>query len=141
MENLIRILHDGHHSCVIRKNGEVKTYDGKGIRDLFSLLQNHDAALQNADIADKVVGKAAASLMISGGVAHVYTDLLSQAAADFFKKYAVAVTYATLVPFIKRADLTDICPMEALTMDAPTAEEAVRRIREKMSKPINTLIK
>lgn len=131
MEDLIRILHEGHHSCVIRKGGKVTTYEGKGIFDLLTLLNNNKEALQGAEIADKVVGKAAASLMIMGGVRKIYADLLSLSASDLLQKEDIPVTYAASVPFIKRMDFTAMCPMEALTLDALTAEEAVRRIRKK----------
>jgi len=132
MEELIRILHEGHHSCVIRKGEEISTYDDRGILNLLTLLDQNDNALQNAEIADKVVGKAAASLMIVGGVHRIYADLLSQSASDLLRQEGIPTTCATLVPFIKRRDFTAMCPMEALTLDATTAAEAVRRIREKI---------
>ena len=132
MEDLIRILHEGHHSCVIRKGAEIKTYEGKGILDLLTLLNNNKETLQGAEIADKVVGKAAASLLVMGGIRKIYADLLSQSASNLLQQEGIPVTYGTLVPFIKRMDFTDICPMEALTLDATTAEEAVNRIRKKI---------
>ncbi len=37
MEDLIKILHEGGHSLVVA-NGEVCTLDGRGISDLYNLL-------------------------------------------------------------------------------------------------------
>ena len=68
MEELIRTLHEGNYSCVIRKGTETKVFTQKGVADLFELCENKEKFLKNAVVADKVVGKGAASLMVKGGV-------------------------------------------------------------------------
>lgn len=67
MEDLIRLLHGGDHSLVVA-NGNVYTFNGRGVTDLYALLREDPGFLKGASIADKVVGKAAAALMILGGV-------------------------------------------------------------------------
>ena len=72
MDELIRLLHEGGYSCVIRKE-EIRTFTQRGVADLYDLLNQHPVFLHGAQVADKVVGKAAAALMVLGGVREVYT--------------------------------------------------------------------
>lgn len=64
MDELIEILHDKGCSCVV-DNGKrrVECY-GRGVKDLFDLLNADAPVLRGAAVADKVVGKGAAALMI-----------------------------------------------------------------------------
>ena len=66
MDELIRLLHEGGYSCVIRKE-EIRTFTQRGVADLYDLLNQHPVFLHGAQVADKVVGKAAAALMVRGG--------------------------------------------------------------------------
>ena len=70
MDELIRLLHEGGYSCVIRKE-EIRTFTQRGVADLYDLLNQHPVFLHGAQVADKVVGKAAAALMVLGGVREV----------------------------------------------------------------------
>lgn len=128
MKELIELLHSSSCSCVIRSKGEMRTYFGGGISDLLALYRSDEHFLQGAEVADKVVGKAAASLMVCGGVSRVYADLMSENAQSLFRAVGIPCSYSTFVPYIKRRDLQGMCPMESLTLDAVDAEEAVRRI-------------
>lgn len=47
----------------------IRTFTQRGVADLYDLLVTEPDFLQSASIADKVIGKAAASLMVLGGVA------------------------------------------------------------------------
>lgn len=61
---------------------------------MFFLLENEPEFLLGAFVADKVVGKGAAALMVLGGVKHVYTDVISTPALDLFKTYGVEVSFS-----------------------------------------------
>ena len=67
LEDIIRLLHEGKHSLVV-SNGEVRTFDRRGVADLYALLREDSDFLKGASVADKVVGKAAAALMILGAL-------------------------------------------------------------------------
>ena len=54
-DELIRILQDGNHSLVVAGDG-IRTFDGRGISDLYDLLTEHPGWLRGASVADKVVG-------------------------------------------------------------------------------------
>ena len=61
LEDIIRLLHEGKHSLVV-SNGEVRTFDRRGVADLYALLREDSDFLKGASVADKVVGKAAAAM-------------------------------------------------------------------------------
>ena len=75
MNQLISLLHAGGYSCVIANRSETRTFTQRGVADLYTLYNNDPAFMQGATIADKVIGKGAAALMILGGMTEVYADV------------------------------------------------------------------
>ena len=92
LEDIIRLLHEGKHSLVV-SNGEVRTFDRRGVADLYALLREDSDFLKGASVADKVVGKAAAALMILGEVGELHADVVSRPALDLFADSGVRVSY------------------------------------------------
>lgn len=123
MQALIEILHREQCSLVVRHDGEVSTYGKPGVRDLEHLLKHQPEVLKGALVADKVVGKAAAALMVVGGVAQVYAEVLSEKAVPFLQKAQIPYTYCTLVNAIEEG--SGRCPLEAITASASTPKQAV----------------
>lgn len=129
MEDLIRLLHEGGHSLVVA-NGDVRTFDGRGVSDLYGLFKEDSGFLKGAFIADKVVGKAAAALMILGGVKEVFADIISQPALDLFAHSEVCVGYGTVVPHIINRTKTGWCPLETRCQYCLTPQDCLVRIEE-----------
>lgn len=92
---------------------------------MFRILNREPELLCGASIADKVVGKGAAALMIAGGVRWVYADVISTAAMELFTKSGVEVEFKESVPNIINRAGTDICPVEKLCQDCKTVEECL----------------
>lgn len=131
MEDLIRLLHEGNHTLVVRHADEIRTFDERGIRNLFLLYTTEPDLLQGSVIVDKIVGRAAAALMIAGGIKKLFTPTLSLTAIDLLKRSSIQYEYTQAVPCIMNRTQTALCPMEAATLDVATAEEAVERIKLK----------
>lgn len=119
MENIIERLHREGYSCVVANNDEVRTFSRRGVADLYGLLMTDAGFLRGASIADKVVGKAAATLMILGGVSKLYTDIISAPALTLLRDAGLGVEFLQMVPFIKNRDGSGWCPleMECLRLD------------------------
>ena len=83
-QRLIDRLHAERCSCVIRNGEQTRTFNERGVKDLYRLLTEEPELLRGAFVADKVVGKGAAALMILGSVEEVYTDVASTAALELF---------------------------------------------------------
>ena len=56
---------------VLYSNGECKEYYKNRINDIREILEADQTALKNAVIADKVIGKVAASILTVAGVSEI----------------------------------------------------------------------
>ena len=121
MDELIRLLHEGGYSCVIRKE-EIRTFTQRGVADLYDLLNQHPVFLHGAQVADKVVGKAAAALMVLGGVREVYTDIISEPALAVLHKANIRVECVQIVSRIWNRNRTGWCPLETLCYELESPE-------------------
>lgn len=75
-----------------------------------------------------MVGKAAAALMIMGGVKQIYADVISIAALNLLAKTNITVQYAESAPYIINSSKTDLCPMEKATQHIDDLDEIFHEI-------------
>ncbi len=113
------------------ENGSIVS-DVKGIKRLMTLAEE-GFSLEKGFTADKVVGKAAAFLMVYLGAKNVYAETLSKQAYTVFEKYGVVFSYKYLVPFIINRAGNDICPMEKTVLGAECPEEAYKLLKQKLN--------
>ena len=106
MESIIDILHKGGYSCVMKNREEVRTFTQRGVADLYDLYQADSAFMKGAAIADKVIGKGAAALMVLGGFKTVYADIISTPALALLCEAGIETTFAQEVPHIINRDKT-----------------------------------
>ncbi len=125
---LMQTLCGGGHSLVVAKDGEVRTYDGPGVSDLLRLVAEGGETLRGAAVADKVVGKAAAALMVAGGVSSLDAAVVSSPAIALLRRYGIPVRCQRVTPYIVNRKGTGMCPLELRCMDCATAEECIARI-------------
>ena len=113
-------LHNGGFSIVVLNQNNEYVSSESGISALL-LLQRISRHVRGASVADKVVGKAAAMLMVYGCVAEVYAGIVSRHAMSVFERAGLTLHYDRLVPHIINRAGTGICPMEkkVLLMDDP----------------------
>lgn len=112
MNKIIELLHAEQCSCVISKGEETRIFNQKGIADLYDLVCRCPHFLEGATVADKVVGKAAAALMIKGGIKQLHADIISLSALSLLQKHHLMTAFETLVPHIKNRSGMDWCPLE-----------------------------
>jgi len=105
------------HTCVVRTaDGELLTSDEHGILPTLRWLRGNPELLRGAQVADKVIGKAAALLFAYGGVRSVWAARMSEAARDFLRAAGIDFGCDELVPAILNRDGTGLCPMEQRAM-------------------------
>lgn len=129
MEEIIELLHREQCSCVIA-NGDIRTFRQRGVADLYELLNREPEFLQGASIADKVIGKAAAALMVLGGVKEIYADVISEPALALLQEAAVKVSFGQAVDHIINRTQTGWCPLETICYQIKSAPEILPLIRE-----------
>lgn len=130
MKQLIEKLKQEGCSVVIRSQQQECCFWQRGVADLLQLLHESPEVLLNAQLADKVVGKGAAALMILGHVHEVYAGVISQPALDLLRKAGIPVTYGQCVEHIINRAGTDWCPVEKLCSTVNTAEECLPLIEK-----------
>ena len=131
MEKLKKILSRSDvRGVLLTQHGEVVEFHNPGVKDLYCLLTTRPHALEGACVADRVIGRGAALLLVRGKVAEVFAQVISSPAVQVLREAGVTVSFGTVVPSIVNRDGTDICPVEKLTMDVYDPEEAFVKIKE-----------
>lgn len=113
LNNLKELLHNKNAALVVcYSNGEIKEYYQNRVKDIKEILKENSKALEGAIVADKVIGKVAASLLTVAGVKEIYTDVISKLAIPVLEKNKVKYEFKEKVEYIKNNDGTGMCPME-----------------------------
>lgn len=139
MEELISLLHSGGYSCVIANGEKIRIFTQRGVADLYDLLTQEPEFLKGALIADKVVGKGAAALMVLGGIKELYTDIISSKAMELFQESgSIKVDFVQEVPFIWNRDHTGWCPVETMCSEETSAEHILPLISDFLKRMRNS---
>lgn len=128
-EALLQIVNADGLSLAVYNHDSLSTYSGRGVQDLLMLTENEPERLNGAIVADKMVGKAAAALMISGGVKEVYTNLIATPAREMLQQAGVHVVTQEEVPLILNRDHSGQCPIDSRLNEAESVDECVAILR------------
>ncbi len=122
-------------TLVIVKNGEIlfETQFHR-ISGFLTAIEQLGKRLENASIADKVVGKAVALLCIYAGVKAVYAETLSGAAKTLFEENRVTCEWKELVEIILDDEKQDMCPFEKEATNITSPKEAYIRFKVLLQK-------
>lgn len=129
---MLEMLKTGGYSLLVRSRGEIHSFNRPGVADLMALLAENPGLLVGAAVADKVVGKAAAALMVLGGVARVEALTMSLPAKEMLDASGVANSGEVMTDHIENRDGTGWCPMELCCRDCKTPEECKTAIEKKI---------
>jgi iron complex outermembrane receptor protein len=128
-EQMLNALEEQGVGMIIENNGETTTYCLPGVQDLLHLTAEEPERLKGAIVADKRVGKAAACLLIEGGVKRVNTPLVSTPAKEMLQAAGIPLYAREEIPLMVNMDGTDLCPMEKKLLDAKTPEQCAAILR------------
>jgi hypothetical protein len=119
----------GDHSLLVYKDGNITFQDEHGIQPL--LIQIKKKGLKNAIAVDKVIGKAAALLMVYGKVKQVHTNIIAKDAIPVFEKYKVEYSYNEVVDYIQNNKKDGLCPMEQKVLNVNSPKKAYKIFTKK----------
>lgn len=114
---------------LIVNHGEKHAYNAPFVTDLLNLTANAPEQLQGATVADRRVGKAAACLLITGGVKAVYTPLVSTPAREMLENAGVTIVAKKEIPLMLNNDGSDLCPMERKLLELNEPAECAMVLR------------
>lgn len=132
-ERAIRLLQRGGYSCVFCDRDRVLTDRRRGIVPILERVEAGEPLCGMA-VADKIIGKAAAMLLLCGGAECVYGEVMSEQAKALLEDAGVEVSYGTLVKAIRNRTDTDLCPMEKAVAALETPAEAPAVLRATLNR-------
>ena len=78
--------------------------------------------LRGFSVADVIVGKAAAILVVKAGIAEVYGEVMSVSARDYLSNHNIHCSFGTLTERIINRKGDGICPMEQAVAETNDCE-------------------
>ena len=127
--NLDFFLAKGWVFALIQEGKVLYKSKNHGLKPLIFCVKKYKTQMRGAVVFDKVVGRAAALLLIYGGVKEVLTPLISQGALNLFCKNKIKVSYIKKIKHILNKQRNDLCPMEKMSHKKLPAE-FIRRVAE-----------
>ena len=114
-------------------NHEIRLFHERGVKDIYRLLKEEPDFLNGSFIADKVIGKAAAALMILGGVKEVFAGVISRPALSLFQSHGIEPEYKIETEYIINRTRTGWCPLESRCKNLETPEDFLAEIDDFMN--------
>ena len=134
MNHYLETLEETGNSLMIYQNGELIFESSlKGIRPHLKAIDELGSRLESSLMVDKILGRAAAFLMIYGRAGEAIAAVLSTPGRRVLEKYNLKFSYAEEVPHIKMENGVIYCPFERMVQGIDDPDEAYRAIVEKMN--------
>jgi hypothetical protein len=111
----------GNRVTIVAFKEELKVFEasGSGVKPLMDLLGRDEGVTEFYGLSwgDKVVGRAAALLLVNLKPRAVFGILMSETAIEVFKKFNIPFGYEEKVPYILNMKNDDMCPLEKKVKD------------------------
>ncbi len=125
-------LTHGSTCAVVRGGRLLYAAGGIGVKPLLAVLDERPADLNHSSVADTVIGKAAAVILVVGGAKTVHGEVMSQVAADYLNSHGVEYSWSQLVPIIMNRTGDGMCPLEQSVVGIDDAPKALAAVRERI---------
>lgn len=106
-----KLVLDKGYSCAFCSGQKLYTSNQRGMIPLIRFL-TEDIYFKDAYAADKVIGKAAALLLVLAGVKGAYAPVMSESGLYILSYYGILASCDRCVPAILNRAGTGPCPME-----------------------------
>ncbi|MEG0592513.1 MAG: DUF1893 domain-containing protein [Coprobacillus sp.] len=141
MDKAIGILKQNRYTFVALREDLVYHSTLNGIAPIMNKMVENELFFKDCEIADKVIGKSAAMLLIKSQIKHLDTILISEHAIKILDKYHISYTYEQVVPYIINRTNDGMCPMENSVLNIDDLDEGfetlkatLKLLRENMKK-------
>lgn len=119
-------------------NEKIYTSAKKGIAPIMDMLEKNRSFFKNAIVADRVIGKAAAMLLLDSGADYIFGEMTSthalnvlEAASEFNEAFSFET--GRIVPYIINRKGDGMCPMEETVLDITDLRLAYDLLKAKLS--------
>lgn len=126
-----QMLDERRLAFVLVKDGQVlATGDDYGVRELLATADRLGPLVRGASLADKIVGKAVALIVVHAGIRAVDTRVASASAVALLQRHGVPLQTASVVPQILNRRGDGPCPMEKVTTPFEDAALGLAALRQ-----------
>jgi hypothetical protein len=133
MINYLEELDNTGNSLMIYKADKlVFESQSKGIRPYLEAINSVKEGLNGTTVVDKIVGRAAALLIVYIEAEKVFASVLSRPGKEVLDQYGFNVVFSNLVDQIKLKDGRIFCPFERMVQGISDPRIAYMEILKKM---------
>ncbi len=133
MNEYLEELNKTGNSLMIYSHGRLIFQSAsKGIRPHLEAIEKHGEALRGTLMVDKIIGRAAALLILYSGAAEAHAQVLSRPGKQVLDMHGLPTSYVELTDHIKMEDGSIYCPFERMVQGVADPIEAYTAIIEKM---------
>ncbi len=134
MNNYLQRLRQEGLTLLILKDGKtIFSSSEEGMQPLLEAIHDVDPLiLKDSIVIDKIVGKAAALLIIYFKGKEVHCTVISVRAREVLKRHEIPYRSEKVIPEIANKLGTGICPFEQVVMDVEDPEEGYERLFTKL---------
>jgi len=123
-------LNQRNFSLVIVKDRKILFETvSSGLWGLLQAIELLDKELAESSVADKVMGRAAALLLVYSCVSAVFAVTISEEGIKVLKDNGILYQFENRVPHILNSEGDDMCPFEKLTITLTNPAETYSRLK------------
>lgn len=131
---MLERLRAGGLTLLVEREGRlVHASDRGGLRPLYEGIIEHPQLFEGAEVADRVIGLAAAYLLVHAHVARVATTVITKDAEKAFTDAGVIFASQSRVKALEDLPLPDGVGMEELARESVTPATFVEALRARFS--------
>ena len=121
--------------ALIKNNVIIYKGRGKGVSPLLELASTAEGLkmMENALVVDRIIGKAAAILLVMGKVTHAYGMTMSKSGEEYLHAHGVETKNNRCVDAISDRTGRGICPMERSVMEIDDPREGFEKLQETLA--------
>lgn len=133
IEQARALICEGKAECVLVKDGRIiKQQSGRGVSPLLSLYESVPESFEGATVVDKVIGRAAASIVILGKAQHVHGEIMSEDAVTYLQSHGITTSQTQLVPRILNRKRDGLCPLEQSVQGIDHPADALVALKQRI---------
>lgn len=126
------VINNKQHAFIAINENETYISDDIGVKPIITKLRQDQEYFKDFVIGDKIIGKAAALLLVLSKVKYVYGKIMSKAAVEVLQSNSIVFEYGEVVDFIQNRTNTGMCPLEDSVKDTCSPENAFVLIEERI---------
>ncbi len=128
------IINNNIASFIIARDGELLYQDiGIGVKPIIKVIDSNPDLIKDAYVVDKVIGKAAAMLLIKYKAAYVHGVLMSKTAIRMLELHSIPHSYDNVTDTIKNRTNDGLCPLEDSVFETDDLEVGFTNIKNRIA--------